>query len=303
MIFGELSRSESRAAFADVLDSALGGGDFSLDGGFGPDTEQALIDLAFARAEVGHALIAKARSAFHAESAVLPVALPSHHDAVRLVLTRMAYCSLLTWQAVEADPPDIELAHRYRSQRRSLLARWTALDADQFDSDDVDSSIGTAYFEPTHVESEIRPPERLELSALAAIFDREIVPEIFPVHAPSDEPSAVLLCRSSEHPGVALRIATEFGCAAVDPDLLTAYHPHAAVSVDAGVRYDTLLWTVMAIRYAVCGRLDVVVQTAADEPQRTAEVAALFADSGYRVVVHSVDDKTVISPVASGSDP
>ncbi|MEU7768605.1 zeta toxin family protein [Nocardia sp. NPDC049190] len=289
-----------RNAFTDALEAALGGCDLSLDGGFGPDTEQALIDIAFNRVDPDHNRITKARSTFRTELALAPDSLPSYHEATRRMLARMAHCSLVAWQAAGEDPPDIESAHQHRDRRRTLLARMGTLDTDHFDSDDIDPIGGAIPI--TSLVSEHHPPETLESDALIAIFDHDIVPEIFTANNPRAEPSALLLCRSSANRQSALRLAVERDCAAVDPDLLAAYHPHAAVSVNAGVLHDTLLWTVMAIRYAVERSLDVVVQTAADEPQRTAEVAALFAHSGYQVVVRGVDGKEVGLPVESGSE-
>ncbi|MEU7633825.1 zeta toxin family protein [Nocardia sp. NPDC049220] len=295
---GGLSRRTLRNVFADALESALGSCDLPLDSGFGPDTEQALIDIAFHRVRTDQSLITKARGTFLAEMASLPDSLPSYHEALRRVLTGMAHCSLVAWQAAGEDPPDIESADQHRDRRRTLLARMATLDADHFDSDDLDPIVGAVPI--TSLVSEHHPPETLESDALIAIFDHDIVPEIFAENDPRDEPSALLLCRSSARQRSALRLAVERDCAAVDPDLFAAYHPHAAVSVNAGVLHDTLLWTVMAIRYAVERSLDVVVQTAAEEPHQAAEAAALFAHSGYRVVVVGVDGEAVVLPVESG---
>lgn len=295
MRFDGLPRRELRTAFVDAVASALDGRDLSLDSGFGPDTEQALIDLAFVRADAGQDLIEKVHGTFCSELAAWPDAVPSYRDVARLVLTRMAHSSLLEWHAAHEDPPDHDAVHNHRYQRSTWLALLAALDSDHLDIGELRSTINRRVVE-------LPPPAVLESSTLAEIFDHDIIPDIFRALSPRDEPNAVLLCRSSAHPLSALRFASRRNCAVVDPDLLTAYHPRAAASVDAGVLHDALLWSVMAIRYAVERRLDVVVQTAADVPQQTADVAALFAGSGYQVVVHSVGDESVLSLMHVGGD-
>ncbi|MGW4720307.1 zeta toxin family protein [Nocardia sp. NPDC004260] len=296
MRFEGLSRRELCAAFDDALASALEGRDLVLDAGFGPDAEKGLIDVAFARGDVGQDSIAKLRDAFVRELALQPTSVSPYSEVVRPVLTRMAHCSLMQWHGAHADPPDAGVVHDHRLQRRTWLAWLFARDSGHFDLSALHSTL-------TSRASELGPPDVLDAGTLAAIFDHDILPETFPPIRPQNQPSALLLCRSSStYPLPALRLAFERGCVAVDPDVLTAYHPRAALSVDAGVLHDTLLWTVMAIRYAVERRGDVVVQTAADMPQQINDLAELFANSGYRVVLRRGDDESFVWPVELGDD-
>ncbi|RMI32643.1 hypothetical protein EBN03_11770 [Nocardia stercoris] len=268
------------AAFGDALAAALAGRDLVLDNGFGPDTERALIDVAFARDHADGELAASARTVFVAETAARMVSPQSPDDAAMLVLSRMAHCSLLEWDAARTVPLDIEQVRFHRDCRRGWLARLTAADTRYVDL--IVETLRWAAMKPTPVP---QPPARVESGVLAAIFEHDIVPETFLAAGPRGEPSALVLCRSAARHQDTVRIAAERRCVVVDPDLYTAYHPRAAVAVDADVLGDVVLWMVMAIRHAVERRLDVVVRTAADEPRQTSDVTALFDDSGYRITI------------------
>jgi hypothetical protein len=276
--FGVRSERALREAFADALYSAVDGRDLVLDTGFGPDAERELIGLALARAGPDvEARVAEARRVFDVETAARPQQ-SFYADAARLVLTRMAECTAAEWLDVHADA--LESAQAHRESRRAWLDRLTRLDPDDDEAVvDVVSAVANSAF-GARVDADFAGGA----DALSALFDADVVPETLPGES-NDRPGALLLCRSPE-PLASLRLAAELGYVAIDPDVLIAYHPRTASGVDGEVRHDVVLWTVMSIGYVVEHRLDVVVQTAAEEPEQTAEVAAVFAEAGYRVAVH-----------------
>jgi hypothetical protein len=283
--FGERSERLLRDAIADELYTVLGGRDLVVDAGFGPDTDRALIELAFARA--GPELdekIAEAHRAFDVEMASRPRQM-SFEDAVRVVLRRMAQCTSAAWLDFVAEAPASAQLHRER--RQGWLDRLTRLQPD--DAAAVADLVAAVEGEPAG--GAVATGEPLGSAALEAVFDVDIAPETL-IGEASPQPWALLLCRGPE-PLPALRLAEQRGGVAIDPDMLTAYHPHAAAGVDGQVRHDAVLWTVMAVGYAVEHRLDAVVQTAADEPDQIGDVAAVFADADYRVTVYPETDDPV----------
>lgn len=286
-----------RDRFEVELARAITGGPLSLTTDFGPRTEMALIDLAWARPGIHAAAIARARRFFASENNVAAEAVSAprwlrglfHRSATAVAAAVMAWYS-----AQSADEAGSDALADHRSARLECYRSWGELDSVDLEVIATWLHIYGPQLEWLRAQSESRNtagPEaepavgRLDPEAHARSYADDIAPALFSGRiATQDRPTAIV------HTGVAA--TPEPGKAVmIDSAVLAGFHPgwwNASASADpagrAAVAADVAAWIALAVEEVCDGRADLVLALGSDA---AAEYLPLLGSRGYRVRVES----------------
>jgi hypothetical protein len=278
------SADELSDSFAAELASSVIGRPLRVYLGFGARTDDALIAVALARPAISAGLVAAARHAFAVEQPAAAAVESAHWTrgpswaaAVEIAAGVMSWCTAQSW--LQPSVGD------HRGLRRDWL---NALNPVESAASVIDDGGRLLERLASQTPPSQQPPDRLEPRVHAAVFESEIVPEMFADLAAAEQPDAVVVIGTAG--GDASILEARRGSAVVDLRLLAAYHPgrwNALVGDDPAepTSIDARQWARMAIHHAVDRHAAVTVIV--DDASVVGEFVETMRGYGYPIRVEA----------------